>query len=120
MRVIVSRSGGFAGIRLTWQVQLDERPDAEEWLALIAELPWNEVRPVPPEPDRYIYSIRCAQRSATLSEPQLEGPWRELVTRVQLNAKPEPARRFPTSEGSGPTGPDAEEPGSDGPRAGGR
>ncbi|MET0853549.1 MAG: protealysin inhibitor emfourin [Microterricola sp.] len=113
MKVIVSRSGGFAGIRLTWQVQLDERPDAEEWLALIAELPWNEVRPAPPEPDRYIYSIRCAQRSATLSEPQLEGPWLELVTRVQLSAKPEPARRFP-----GPAAP--ESPGPDDPRAGGR
>ncbi|RZU65793.1 hypothetical protein EV379_2131 [Microterricola gilva] len=113
MKVIVSRSGGFAGIRLTWQVQLDEQPDAEEWLALIAELPWSEVRPAAPEPDRYIYSIRCAQRSATLSEPQLEGPWRELVTRVQLSAKPEPARRFP-----GPGVP--EEPGPDDPRAGGR
>lgn len=104
MRVIVSRSGGFAGIRLTWQVQLDERPDVDEWLALIAKLPWNEVTAVPPEPDRYIYSIRCAQRSATLSEPQLEGPWRELVTRVQLNAKPEPARRFPGADGSGAEG----------------
>lgn len=92
MRVIVSRSGGFAGIRLTWQVQLDDRPDAPEWLALIAELPWNELTPSAPEPDRYIYSIRCAHKSATLTEPQLDGPWRELVTRVQQTVRPEPQR----------------------------
>jgi hypothetical protein len=93
--VIVSRSGGFAGIRLTWQVRLDERPDASEWLALIQALPWDEVTAAAPEPDRYVYRIRCAQQTATLSEPQLDGPWRELVTRVQQVAKPEPARRRP-------------------------
>lgn len=112
MRVTVSRSGGFAGIRLTWQIQLDDRPDASEWLALIAELPWNELTAVAPEPDRYVYSIRCAQNAATLSEPQLNGPWRELVTRVQQATTPQPARRNPDVEEparptqSGPERPD--------------
>lgn len=95
MKVIVSRSGGFAGIRLTWQVSVDELPDAPDWLELIASLPWDEITAAAPEPDRYVYRIRCAERAATLSEPQLAGPWRELVSRVQLAAKPEPARRFP-------------------------
>ena len=95
MKVIVSRSGGFAGIRLIWQVQVDGRPDVDDWLALIAGLPWDEITAAAPEPDRYVYTIRCAERSATLSEPQLDGPWRELVSRVQRVAKPEPSRRFP-------------------------
>lgn len=111
MRVIVSRSGGFAGIRLTWQVQLDDRPDASEWLALIDELPWNDVRPVAPEPDRYVYLIRCAEQTATLSEPQLDGPWRELVTRVQQTTHPEPARpRSATETPPGPTRSSPEQP----------
>lgn len=95
MDVIVSRSGGFAGIRLTWQVRLDDRPDASEWLDLIRALPWDQVVAVAPEPDRYVYRIRCEHQTATLSEPQLDGPWRELVTRVQQVTKPEPARRRP-------------------------
>ncbi|SDT05197.1 protealysin inhibitor emfourin [Microterricola viridarii] len=95
MIVVISRSGGFAGIRLTWQLRLDDRPDASDWLALIAELPWTEITARAPEPDRYVYTIRCADQTATLSEPQLEGPWRELVTRVQREVPPSPTRRQP-------------------------
>jgi len=43
MKVIVSRSGGIAGIRITWEVQVDERPDAADWKAFLEELPWDEV-----------------------------------------------------------------------------
>jgi hypothetical protein len=111
MLVIVTRSGGFAGLRRTWSVLVDEQPDAADWLVLLAELPWDEVRPEPPQPDRFVYVIRYErqggaagtpdtaqesprpstvhqladppEREATLAEQQLQGPWRELVDRVR-------------------------------------
>jgi len=89
MDVIVSRSGGLAGLRLTWEVRVDEQPDADDWYILIAELPWSQPPPAPPEPDRFVYRIRCAPHEATLAERQLVGPWRELVDRVQETTEPE-------------------------------
>jgi hypothetical protein len=88
MDVIVSRSGGLAGMRLTWRVVVDEQPDADDWYVLIRQIPWSEPRPVPPEPDRFIYRIRCERHEATLAERQLTGPWRTLVDRVKEAAEP--------------------------------
>ena len=92
MDVIVSRSGGLAGLRLTWEVRIDEQPDADDWYVLIEEIPWSQPPPVPPEPDRYVYRIRCAPHEATLAERQLTGPWRRLVDRVQETTEPERGR----------------------------
>jgi hypothetical protein len=83
MKVVVSRSGGIAGIRVTWEVQVDEQPDAPEWRDLLDALPWDEVDERAPEPDRFIYRIRCAPHEVVLAEPQLSGPWRDLVDRVK-------------------------------------
>jgi Emfourin len=92
MDVIVSRSGGLAGLRLTWEVRVEEQPDADEWYLLIREIPWSQARPVPPEPDRYMYRIRCESHEATLAERQLTGPWRTLVDRVKEASEPEHGR----------------------------
>ncbi|GAA1844983.1 protealysin inhibitor emfourin [Agromyces salentinus] len=59
MDVFVSRSGGLAGLRLTWHVRVDDQPDADEWILLIEQIPWNEVPPAPPETDRFTWDIRC-------------------------------------------------------------
>ncbi|MFE6963563.1 protealysin inhibitor emfourin [Agromyces sp. NPDC057679] len=88
MDVIVQRSGGLAGTRLTWEVRVDEQPDPDEWYILIDEIPWDEPMPVPPEPDRFVYRIRCEPNEATLAERQLTGPWRQLVDRVQETTDP--------------------------------
>ncbi|HKH07551.1 MAG TPA: protealysin inhibitor emfourin [Agromyces sp.] len=88
MDVFVSRSGGLAGLRLTWHVRIDDQPDRDDWYLLIEEIPWG-VPPVPPEPDRFVYRIRCEPHEATLAERQLTGPWRKLVDRVQEAAEPE-------------------------------
>jgi hypothetical protein len=53
MDVEVIRSGGIAGLRLTWTVHVEDQPDPEEWELLIERLPWGETPPAPPEPDRY-------------------------------------------------------------------
>jgi hypothetical protein len=92
MDVIVSRSGGLAGLRLVWHVHVEEQPDRDDWYLLIEKVPWEQVPAMPPEPDRYIYRIRCDPHEATLAERQLTGPWRALVERVQERSEPERAR----------------------------
>jgi hypothetical protein len=92
MLVSVSRSGGLAGLLLVWEVDVDRQPDRDAWRGLLAEIPWNQARPVPAEPDRYVYRIRCAPHDATLAERQLTGPWRDLVDRVRETAEPRRAK----------------------------
>jgi hypothetical protein len=93
MDVEVIRSGGIAGLRLTWTVHVEDQPDPEEWELLIERLPWGETPPAPPEPDRYQYRIRCEPHEATLAERQVTGPWRDLVERVRDAAEPRRAPR---------------------------
>jgi hypothetical protein len=83
MKVVVSRSGGFAGIRVTWEVQVDEQPDAQRWVDFLEQLPWDDVGGSDPKPDRYVYRIRFAPHEVVLPETQVSGPWRELVDRVK-------------------------------------
>ncbi|MGR0320017.1 protealysin inhibitor emfourin [Agromyces sp. ZXT2-3] len=92
MEVEVTRSGGLAGLRLTWTVEVENQPDPEEWVLLVERLPWSETPPAPPEPDRYVYRIRCEPHEATLAERQVQGPWRDLVDRVRDAAEPSRGR----------------------------
>ena len=80
--IVVVRSGGFAGLTRTWQVQVDDQPDRERWVELLRELDWDE-HPHSPRPDRFVYRIQVSRRRIILPEPQVTGPWRELVERVQ-------------------------------------
>lgn len=89
MDVIVSRSGGFAGMRRTWTVALDDQPDESAWERLIDELPWSSVQQLAPKPDRFVYEIRVSSHRVRLAEDQLDGPWRELVDRVKEAQHPE-------------------------------
>lgn len=83
MKITVVRSGGILGAPRRWEVTVDEQDDPQSWLLLVSELPWNQARPEPPAPDRYVYRISCARRRVTLPEQQVVGPWRELVDRVR-------------------------------------
>ena len=83
MKVIVSRSGGTAGIRRTWEVRVDEQSDALSWADFLGSLPWTEVTDSDPVPDRFLYRIRCAPHEVVLAEPEVAGPWRDLIDRVQ-------------------------------------
>ena len=88
--------------------RVGEQPDADRWYLLIEEIPWSQPPPVPPEPDRYIYRIRCEPYEATLAERQLTGPWRELVDRVQQVTEPARGSGGASAEGRpAPTGPPA-------------
>jgi len=83
MKVVVSRSGGFAGLRVTWDLQVDEQPDAADWMKFLEDLPWDEAEDTTPAPDRYVYRIRCAPHEVVLAEPQVHGPWKDLIDRVR-------------------------------------
>jgi len=88
MKITVTRSGGFAGLSRTWSIVIDDQPDSDEWHSLVAALPWdNRPRATTAQPDRYSYRIQCSRRRVTLPEQKLDGPWRELVTRVQDRAE---------------------------------
>src|SRR5690554_1570384 len=83
MIITVIRSGGFAGISRQWSVRVDEQPDEEQWRELLDRLPWDRSNQTPDEPDRYVYRVRCAPHETVIPERRLDGPWRELVERVQ-------------------------------------
>jgi hypothetical protein len=83
MKVTVSRSGGVAGLQVSWEVQVDDQPDPSRWAHFLNELPWDQVEGTEPQPDRYVYRIRVEPHEVVLSEPQVSGPWRELVDRVR-------------------------------------
>ncbi|MWV49484.1 hypothetical protein GRS96_09380 [Rathayibacter sp. VKM Ac-2803] len=87
MDVIVSRSGGFAGLRRVWRVDVTEQPDERAWLELLDSLPWDDSRAPrgasSGRPDRFVYEIRVQTHRVRLGETELDGAWRELVDRVK-------------------------------------
>ncbi|MBF4463542.1 MULTISPECIES: protealysin inhibitor emfourin [unclassified Rathayibacter] len=84
MDVIVSRSGGFAGLRRVWRVDVAEQPDQPAWRELLDSLPWDDGdRSSPARPDRFVYEIRVQTHHVRLGETELDGAWRELVDRVK-------------------------------------
>src|SRR5690554_2115601 len=84
MIITMTRSGGFDGISRVWSVRIEEQPDEEQWRELIDRLPWGRSNATPDEPDRYVYRVRCAPHETVIPERRLDGPWRELVERVQM------------------------------------
>jgi len=95
VRIEVSRSGGFAGITRTWVVQVEETPDPAAFLLLVEACPWDDPEPAPSGADRYVYELNAGEHTATLPEPAVQGPWRELVDQV---------RHFSAGHGLGGTG----------------
>ncbi|WP_230674033.1 protealysin inhibitor emfourin [Rathayibacter sp. Leaf248] len=95
MDVIVSRSGGFAGLRRVWRVDVEEQPDERAWRELLGSLPWeaddesqasagrSASAAAPGRPDRFVYEIQVQTHHVRLGETELDGAWRELVDRVR-------------------------------------
>jgi hypothetical protein len=80
MLVIVTRTGGFAGMSRRWAAQA---PDE-----LVLACSWEEeASPPAGEPDRFVYRIEADDRSRAVPESRLAGPWRELVDYVLDQAR---------------------------------
>ncbi|MEV6583421.1 protealysin inhibitor emfourin [Streptomyces sp. NPDC051582] len=84
MRILVVRTGGFAGIERRAEVDTSGRPDEAEWQAL-ARL---ALRPVPPAPgsdrirDGFSYRITVDDRTVSCREPNLSEAQRKLISRL--------------------------------------
>jgi hypothetical protein len=100
VNITVVRSGGFAGLRRTWHVDVDAQPRSvvEEWLQVVDACPWSEAVDLDGDgvPDRFVFVITVdsvpaasvpsgsdSELRATLPETRVVGPWRQLVERVQ-------------------------------------
>jgi hypothetical protein len=89
MRVTVTRTGGFGGLRLQRSVDTSGRPDAAEWEELVRTSGVTSgSAPLPGrgsgagQPDRFTYKIDVDGREVTVAEHELTGPLHTLVQRV--------------------------------------
>jgi hypothetical protein len=94
--VTVIRTGGFAGLRRTWRAEAFE-DDAPHWVTLIEGCPWDAAYPGDPQgADLFMWRLdaRCGdrKREAELADPDVQGPWRELIDAVRDAGSPAPSR----------------------------
>jgi hypothetical protein len=80
--ISVVRSGGFAGLRREWSIEVTAVEEAERWHPIIDACPWDEDEG-PGNPDGFVYALRAADNSAVIPENRLEGAWRQLVDEVR-------------------------------------
>jgi hypothetical protein len=101
----VVRTGGFAGLRRTWSVDVDAASDVvDEWIHVVAACPWSDSADLDGDgvPDRFVFVVTVesfpveslpvdsavdssagSELQATLPETRVVGPWRKLIERVQ-------------------------------------
>ncbi|MFC8508347.1 protealysin inhibitor emfourin [Streptomyces sp. NPDC057411] len=83
MRIRVVRTGGFAGIEKSAEVETEGRPDDERMRALAHEA---LAAPPPPEsrgvPDGFSYEITVDGRTVRWADPHLTAEQRELIQLV--------------------------------------
>jgi hypothetical protein len=84
--VSVVRSGGFAGLRREWTVEVTAEDEAQRWLPIIDACPWDQDESTG-YPDGFVYAVRAADRAAIVPENRLDGPWRQLVDEVRHAAE---------------------------------
>jgi hypothetical protein len=83
--ITVARSGGFAGLRREWSIEVSAPQEADRWRAIVEACPWDDV-PAGSTPDGFVYDLRVADHEAVVSERELDGPWRLLVDEVRRSA----------------------------------
>jgi Zn-dependent metalloprotease len=79
-RVSVRRTGGFAGLRATGEVDLDgDDPRVPEVAALVKRVDLSGVRGGDPRPDRYVYDFSLCGSRARVPEQHLNADLARLV-----------------------------------------
>lgn len=112
--VVVTRTGGFAGMRRAWRAE-PRADEASVFRSLIARCPWDASSEPESEDeneaeakrgaDRFVWSIVArwddvGEREARLVDDEVTGAWRELVDAVRDWNTAAPrlnARRGPSS-----------------------
>jgi len=83
--ITVVRSGGFAGMRREWSIEVTAQTEAERWRPIVEACPWDDVTG-DPVADGFVYDFRVADHEAVVAERELDGPWRLLADEVRRNA----------------------------------
>ena len=85
--ITVVRSGGFAGLRREWTIEVSAPQEAEHWRPLVEACPWDDSAAADPVvADGFVYGVRVAEHEAVVAERELDGPWRTLVDEVRRSA----------------------------------
>ena len=79
MKIVVVRTGGFAGLTRVWSAQVSTEEAEQEWLPLLQDPPPG----CSGGPDRFVYEIMVGPATVTLPERCLQGRWLDLVQRVR-------------------------------------
>jgi hypothetical protein len=82
MRITVTRTGGFAGTRLSRSVDTAGRADASELEELVKSARLDAVPEPTGSPDRFTYELDVDGKRIKVAEPDLNGPLHTLVQRV--------------------------------------
>jgi hypothetical protein len=80
--ISVVRSGGFAGMRQEWTIEVTAADAAEHWHPIIDACPWDEDETLA-NPDGFVYTVQAAEHTAMIPAHRLTGPWRQLVDEVR-------------------------------------
>lgn len=83
--ITVVRSGGFAGLRREWTIEVSVPQEADHWRPIVEACPWDDV-PGDAVADGFVYALRVADHEAVVAERELDGPWRQLVDEVRRTA----------------------------------
>ncbi|MFF0275020.1 MULTISPECIES: protealysin inhibitor emfourin [unclassified Streptomyces] len=82
MRIRVRRTGGFAGIERSAEVDTSGRPDAAEWHALAGAVLADGDDRAEGVPDGFRYEITVDAHTVHCGDPRLTEAQRTLVSRV--------------------------------------
>lgn len=83
MKIVVIRTGGFAGLTRVWSTQVSSEEAEREWLPLLQEPPPQK----PAGSDRFVYEISVGPAAVTLPEHCVRGKWRDLVELARQGRK---------------------------------
>ncbi len=92
MRIVVSRSGGFAGLTRRAEMDVDAAPDAGWWRDAAAEavpLPTPPAGDGPsPGRDGVTWTLELGEHRAVLPDSVVQGPLREIAERTLAEGEP--------------------------------
>jgi Thermolysin metallopeptidase, alpha-helical domain/Thermolysin metallopeptidase, catalytic domain len=86
--VAVRRSGGFAGLVRSAELDLDADPEGPEVRMLLSRLRVQQIDIGPPTPDRFTYTVRYGGWQLTVPEPDLTPELRRVVSIVLSRDQP--------------------------------
>ena len=100
MRIVVVRTGGFAGLTKVWSTQVSSEEAEQEWLPLLQDPPPEH----PGGADRFVYEFQVGQTAVTLPEQCVQGRWRDLVERARQASGDGPGQSGGAGNTDGPHG----------------